>query len=193
MIENEEDDPRRNDPPFLRFGGDDDDIPTGGMPGGSLFDLFSTVFRPPLPDESLQDRTGTRVSRNGMFMGGPDGMRAVPLGGGGDVGGGEGNGTRVRMMLPRLSELLGTPSGEHPFGTTNDGNNEGRRRGAVPPLLVTYLLSSLLSSHGNAPNFQEFLSGRAGDYVMDNEALQTLMTELMNAGGPQRNLQRQKT
>ncbi|KIJ45326.1 hypothetical protein M422DRAFT_67189 [Sphaerobolus stellatus SS14] len=192
MIENEQDDPRRDNIPFFGGIGDDNDAAgTGG--GGGFLEMLNTLLRPPpspsaRSDEPQQDTDSGGPGAGGtggfqIFMGGPDGMRAVPLGG-------DGNGSRRVMMFPRLSDLLSTPPGG-PSPDNGTPNADGPRLGGRSPaqsLLVTYLLSSLLSGNGNAPPnfgpFREFMAGRSGDYVMNDEALQALMAELMNNGGP---------
>ncbi|KIJ48095.1 hypothetical protein M422DRAFT_248265 [Sphaerobolus stellatus SS14] len=164
MIENEQDDPRRNDIPL--FGGPGDDGDAAGISGGG--------------DAEHAVTTATLV----IFMGGPDGMRAAPLSG-------DGNGSRRVMMFPRLSDLLATPPGgpSRDNGTFNaDGPHLGGRSPAQS-LLVIYLLSSLLSENGNAPpNFGPFREFMGSDLVtmlrtMKYVALQALMTEIMNNGG----------
>ena len=75
-------------------------------------EMLNTLLRPPPSPSARSDEPqpdtdpgGTGAGGAGgfqIFMGGPDGMRAVPLGG-------DGNGSRRVMMFPRLAECVVLP------------------------------------------------------------------------------------
>ncbi|KDR85731.1 hypothetical protein GALMADRAFT_234790 [Galerina marginata CBS 339.88] len=167
-MENPSDDPRE----FAHDLGDLDG-PEAGMPQGADALLFTL--------QSIMDRGIARNAQrtNGgpaavtFEVRGPSGTRTVRLGGGNMSGG---SGTRLESPgpVPNMSTFLGSqPQG---FG----GQPGGRDRPDISgPLMAQYLMS-LLGGQQDLGLFGGPENGRMGDYVFNQEALDQIITQIMD-------------
>ncbi|GJJ13604.1 hypothetical protein Clacol_007860 [Clathrus columnatus] len=172
-MENDTDDPRQNAMPFIFPTQLSEDNETPGRRGfPSLLDLTISVLGPPPDNPNTED--GRSVS---FTLNGPSGTRTVRFGGGNTLGG-DGTGGPQRTGFPRLSEFM---------AATNQAGDEGERGSAGPggraPVSATaaYLLSHLLGARFLGSRIGE--GGQFGDFALHEEALQTILNELMAEDG----------
>ncbi|KAF8498415.1 hypothetical protein JB92DRAFT_2984566 [Gautieria morchelliformis] len=188
MMDDPGDDPRAQAVAFVpslsddsqrpRRDGDEERRPVGGM--ANILDLISALTGPSGGQPSNSgNRGGMRVVINGP------GVRTVQFGGPNTLGhGGPRDGS-----IPRLSDYIASTTGEAP---PTDGSPTRR---APAPLLASYLLSSMLNggqgnSRGPAPMgffdpFEMLSNGQFGDYVVNEQALEHVLNELMANGAGQ--------
>lgn len=194
MLENENDDPRQDAIPFdIPFFSNSipetapqrdegDDRPPAGA--GGIFDMISTMLQPSTTVGGFGGRGTMPSGGYTMVFGGPGGTRTVRVEGQTvrEGAGGEGNGNQGGR-IPTFFEFL---ANAEPQANGGAGNDDPQRSPAS--LLATYILSSLLrNQNGDLPAgmIDPFngAGGRMGDYVLNEEALQALLTELMATGG----------
>jgi len=173
----EELDPASRDDP-RHFGHDDanpflpDEEQPAGLPGLLNFLFGRMAVAPEDHPRSPGSPGGARnaASREWQFQVGPGTMRI----GGGTGGrlGAPGPGDLLFPLPPSSPFRPRSPSSNNPLATTPTG---------IPDTFQQYILA-LLNGH-DSPWAQGMASGRAGDYVFTQEALDTLMTQLMDGNG----------
>jgi len=167
-IEDPADDPRefhRNGPAFANapgFAGDAND-PMDAL----LSTLFAGLAMPPRPRSPRSSAGVSFQFSSGGLNGGP---RVIRIGGPNTLGGGG-------PSVPTLSEFLRSP--HTPAGPTHGPPEDP----TIPGQLMARYLASLLSRMGGGHPLSGMMpdgeEGRMGDYVFTQEALDRILTQLM--------------
>ncbi|EJD52280.1 hypothetical protein AURDEDRAFT_111670 [Auricularia subglabra TFB-10046 SS5] len=170
-------------------GGEDDPrefMQGGGVPGD--VDVFGTLLAsllmggPPARHAGRTPGGGGGGMRFELHTGGSGGTssRTFVLGGPNTLGGGQRDDGQPPLLAPFLDDAF-----RHDFGDerpNTDRLRDGRQRMPMHPLFNPGVLA-LLSGH---PAFAGLHNGQMGDYVLDQESMDQILTQLMEAGNPHR-------